>query len=242
MRYLGHVAIAVLLSFVGIDSTVAQPVSESEVRQIVTFSFLPGKSSEAIRIYREQALPLYVANESMRSFRAFREVESSVALDLMVVSGFDGMAGMDRSNSRLRELAEEESTSIGALYGAIATLSSGHTDQFVEMLPELGSGDASATRLTAFVWYRVLPGRTTAFEAAVLSRVRRWDVPKGISSATGRFLVSDGWDYLRIIGFDSLADYQAYSSGDRRGAKAMANVTTKRRQVIVSSVTDLAVR
>jgi hypothetical protein len=50
--------------------------SAAEVRQIVSFRFLPGKSAEAIQIFREEALPLYQANGPMLRFRACREVES----------------------------------------------------------------------------------------------------------------------------------------------------------------------
>ena len=223
-------------------SAVAQMPVEGEVRQIVTFSFLPARSAEALDLYRERALPLYRADEAMLSFRAFREVESPVPLDLMVVSSFQGMAGMDRSNERLRELAAEDGSSIGAIYGAIGALSSSHTDQFVAMLPALGSGDPASRRLTAFVWYRVEPGRADAFERALASAVVPREAGSGTPSATGRFLVSDGWDYLRVLGFDSLGDYQAYWIDPAGGAGALAGLTAERRQVIVTGVRELSVR
>ena len=61
----------------------------------------------------------------------------------------------------------------------------------------------------------------------------------GIPSSTGRFLLSDGWDYLRFVGFESLGDYQAYweSLGPR-----IAEYTAVTRQAIVASMPELAVR
>lgn len=41
--------------------------------------------------FRDHAIPLYRRDEAMLSFRAFREIESPVALDLIVVSAFRGM-------------------------------------------------------------------------------------------------------------------------------------------------------
>lgn len=248
MRLVQGLAIStvVFVAFVGasVVSLDAQIPVESEVRQIVTFTFLPGQTGAAIDGYRSQAIPLYERNEAMLSFRAFREVESPIPLDLMVVSAFRGMAGMDDSNSSLRALAAEAGTSIGAIYGQLGALSSGHTDQFVEMLPSLGSGDPSSKRLTAFVWYRVLPGQENVFETVVRTAVAPWEKEVQIPSATGRFLVSDGWHYLRFLGFNSLGEYQEYWSGLSMlsASSRLADLTVERREVIVSSVQEMAVR
>ncbi len=211
---------------------------EAEVRQIVTFSFVPGKSADAIDVFRQHALPLYEADAAMLSFRAFREVESSIPLDLVMVSAFRGMAGMDISNAYL------SGAGIGSFYGQIGGLISGHTDQFVEMLPSLGSGDASSRSRTAFVWYRTAPGQANAFEEALEMTVVAWEEAAGIPSTTGRFLVSDGWHYLRFLGFDSLGDYQEYWTRIRTlpGKVRLAELTVRRQEVIVASVAELAVR
>ena len=192
---------------------VGQVPFEGEVRQLVTFHFLPGESGDAIAVYRDEALPLYERDGAMRSFRAFREVESPVPLDLIAISAFDGMRGMDESNRALRGIAEREGTSIGAVYGGIASHSASHHDQFVEMLPDLGNGDPSASALVALVWYRTAPGAGEDFERAVRSDVAPWEADAAIASSTGRFLVSDGWHYLRFLGFGSLGAYQEYWTG-----------------------------
>lgn len=233
-----------LASFAVPPAAGAQRPVASEVRQIVTFSFLPGRSAEALSIYREVAVPLYEADDAMLSFRGFREVESPVTMDLMVVSSFRGMAGMDDSNAALRSIAERAGTSIGTIYGRIGSLSTGHTDQFVEMLPGLGSGDPSASRLTAFVWYRVPPGDGAAFEEALGALIDEQGGPSTAPSATGRFLVSDGWHYLRFLGFESLGEYQAYRTANR-GLPAFARfdgLTVARRDVIVANLPGLSVR
>jgi hypothetical protein len=154
------------------------------------------------------------------------------------------MAGMDASNARLRGLAEQADTSIGEVYGGIDALSSGHTDQFVEMLPALGTGDATSLRLTAFVWYRVLPDEGGSFEHVLDSEIVPWERAQGVPSATGRFLVSDGWDYLRLLGFESLADYQRYWTEITAGLghDRIDVLTTARREIIVANVPELAVR
>ncbi len=92
----------------------------SEVRQVVTFRFLPGKSADAIGIFRAEAIPLYQANEPMLRFRAYREVESPEPLDLVVVSSFRGLAGMDGSNRVLAEEAARRGTRVGEIYGRIS--------------------------------------------------------------------------------------------------------------------------
>jgi hypothetical protein len=233
--------LAFLLPSAALDGQV--PV-EGEVRQIVTFRFLPGRSGEALEIYRQEALPLYRDDEEMLSLRMFREVESPVPLDLVVVRGFVGMAGMDRSNDRLREISADAGTSIGSIYGRIATESSGHTDEFVEMLPALGSGDPASMRLTVFIRYRVVPGEAEAFEHAVETGLAPWEASQGIPAATGRFLISDGWHYLRVIGFESLGAFQEYRR--RLSAQSVQSridrLTVAGQEIMVASISDLAVR
>lgn len=108
-----------------------------EVRQLVTFKFSPGKSRDAIALFRDEALPLDQETPPMLRFRGFREAESPEPLDLIVVSTFRGMAGMDASNRTLRERAEKANTSMGELYRRIGALTEHHRDEFIEVDPEL---------------------------------------------------------------------------------------------------------
>jgi hypothetical protein len=56
--------------------------------------------------------------------------------------------------------------------------------------------------------------------------------------------VSDGWHYLRLLGFDSLGEYQDYWDRAARETRyeALAALTLARREVIVAAVPELAVR
>jgi len=222
----------------------AQVPIGGEVRQIVTFSFLPGKSNEAINLFRDRAIPLYQQSLAMLSFRGFREVESPVSLDLIVVSAFSGMTGMDQSNEELGKIAQSAGSSLGSLYGGISALSTSHTDQFVEMIASLGNGDTSSRRLTVFVWYRVAPGQGAVFEQVLEASIVPWEVAANTPSASGRFLVSDGWHYLRMLGFNSLDEYQHYWSelAQQSGFDQIDKMTTERREVIVANMVELSVR
>jgi len=237
-------SLSVLLIGAGVARLSAQAPVASEVRQIVTFAFLPERSAEALGVFRDEAIPLYENDEAMRSFRGFREVESPIPLDLIVVSAFEGMAGMDDSNAALRTLAEKAGSSIGEIYGRIGALTSGHTDEFIEMLPGLGTGDPMSRRLTTFVWYRVVPGQADAFERALETAIVPWEAARRVPSATGRFLVSDGWHYLRFLGFDSLAEYQDYWSriAEEADYGGIEGLIARRREAIVASVEGLSVR
>ena len=244
MHFLRIVLICLGLTSLSARAVTLQTPTESEVRQIVTFSFLPGSTSEAIRIYREEVVPLYENNDAMLSFRAFREIESPIPLDLIAISSFRGMSGMDVSNAALRDIASAAGKSLGAIYGQIGALSSGHTDQFIEMLPSLGLGDPSASRITALVWYQVLPGKTDAFEDALSTALLSADGELSVPSATGRFLLSDGWHYLRFLGFGSLGQYQEYWSGatEHPAHQRIHALTVRRREVIVAAIPGLSVR
>lgn len=221
----------------------AQEVFDGEVRQLVTFRFVPGRSADAQTIFRERALPLYRLDEAMHSFRAFREVESSIPLDLVVVSSFEGMAGMDEHNAALGALPGPDGRGIGGFYGEIGGLIAAHDDQFVEMLPALSDGDPSSRRRVALVWYRLIPGEAPRFERTLAEDLLPWERSMEIPSATGRFLLSDGWHYLRVVGFDSLAGYQAYWEGAANAGHAYLDViTTTRREVILAPVPELSVR
>lgn len=221
----------------------AQEPREGEVRQLVTFRFAPGRSADAVSVFRESALPLYRQDEAMLSFRGFREVESSVPLDLVVVSSFQGMAGMDDSNQALAALTGDAGRGIGDFYREIGPLIAEHHDQFVEMLPALSSGDPSTSARVVLIWYRLVPGEAGRFERTLRDRILPWERNEGIQASTGRFLLSDGWDYLRIVGFDSLGAYQEYwREAGPSGHDYLDGIITKRREVIVAPVPGLSVR
>lgn len=221
----------------------AQEVFEGEVRQLVTFRFVPGAAAEARTIFEGRALPLYERDMAMRSFRGYREVESSIPLDLVVVSSFDGMRGMDEHNTVVSALRGPDGLGIGGFYAAIGDLIVAHDDQFVRMLPTLSNGDPATRPRVAFVWYRVQPGQQARFEDAIGEDLVAWERATNVPSATGRFLLSDGWHYLRVLGFRSLGEYERYwEEASDAGHGTLDALTTKRREVILAPVPELSVR
>ncbi|HYW49949.1 MAG TPA: hypothetical protein VE861_05045 [Gemmatimonadaceae bacterium] len=185
--------------------------SKAEVRQIVTFLFQPGRAAEASAIYQRQLLPIYADVPALRRFRAYHEAESPEPLDLVVVSSYDGMAGMDSANSTLRRAARPGKSAF-AIYGTLAALSQSHHDQFIEMMSSLSDSVSSVATLTVFQYIRVAPGMHVEFEAGLRDLVRRSEKDAQLYdwSETGRVLVGDGWDYVRIFGIRTLADWHRY--------------------------------
>jgi hypothetical protein len=228
-----------LLGLVALQSAV-------EVRQIVSFRFLPGRTGEAIQIFREEALPLYQANEPMLRFRAYREVESPEPLDLVVISSFRGMEGMDDSNRALAEEASRRGTGVGEIYGKIAASSDGHRDEFVEIDPRLSWGDVDGAGLVVLVRLRIAPGRRSDYETLLRDRVVPWEKEHGgvLGSESGRFLLADGFDYLRILGIASLGDWQRYLESIRTApfASAIDEWTAESSQGILAPLRELSVR
>jgi hypothetical protein len=218
----------------------------SEVRQVVTFRFLPGKSTEAIGIFRAEAIPLYQANEPMLRFRAYREVESPEPLDLVVVSSFRGLAGMDGSNRVLAEEAARRGTRVGEIYGRISDASDGHRDELVEMDAGLSFGDVDGAGLVVLIRMRLAPGRRKDFEALLRERLVPWEKESRliVGSDSGRYLLSDGFDFFRIVGIENLAGWQRYLEA-ARGAPFVSELDSwiaESRQVILAPVRELFVR
>lgn len=216
-----------------------------EVRQIVTFLFQPGRTAEAVTIYEQQLKPIYTDNPSLRRFRAYREAESPEPLDLVIISSFDGMAGMDASNDALRR-PRASGPSAFALYGTLSAMTQTHHDQFVEMLPELSDTATDAAALTVFEYLRVAPGSRADFVALLAQSIRPIERQHDLYawSETGRMLVSDGWDFVRIHGIRSLADWQRHRQqllGASEGVR-LESMIAARKTVILRRDSRLSVR
>lgn len=243
--------VAVIAAAVGTAGprVAAQPPAESrEVRQLVTFRFLPGQTRTALDVYRTGILPVYRGVESMRTVRLLGEVESPEPLDLMVVTHYADMAGMDRANQALRALPADGPT-IGQLYQQVADLSLGHHDQFVEVVSPPVSPGSSDGLLEVLEFVRVSAGAQGAFERQMLQVVHPWEEDQPIRqlvprTETARFLLADGWDYLRIYAVRDLAAWQAYSTARaRHPAASVANrLVEQRKTMILRELSDMRVR
>lgn len=215
-----------------------------EVRQFVTFKFEPGMTSKAVSIFADALLPVYRDASALLRFRGYHEAESPEPLDLIVVSSFKGMAGMDALNAQLAG-ARPAGPSVRQIYGQIADMSASHHDQFVEMIGDLAVAKAPS-RLQVFESVRIVPGGRGDFERLLASTVVPWE--RGLASIktseTGRFLISDGWDYLRILGIDSLADDYAYISATRTQAfgARLDGLVVARKRIVVREDPALSVR
>lgn len=216
MRHRLGTTLAVLLLVLTTHGTAsAQPKGEAaspeEVRQIVTFLFQPGRSAEALAIYERQLKPIYENLPDLRRFRAYREIESPEPLDLVVVSSYLGMAGMDAANDGLRR-APASGPGALELYGRLSGMTQHHHDQFIEMVPALSDSGVAPAPLTVFEYTRIAPGQRAAFEAQMRQVVRPFEQQHRsyLWSEYGRVLLSDGWDVVRIFGIRNLGDWHAY--------------------------------
>lgn len=227
----------------------AQPPAESrEVRQLVTFRFLPGQTRAALDVYRTGILPVYRGVEAMRTVRLLGEVESPEPLDLVVVTHYADMAGMDRANQALRSLPPDGPT-IGQLYQQVGDLSLGHHDQFVEVISPPVPAAVPDGLLEVLEFVRVSAGTHGAFERQILQFAHQWEQDPAIRSLvprteTARFLVADGWDYLRTYAVRDLAAWQAYSTARARhpAMYAASRLVAQRKTVILRELADMRVR
>ena len=224
------------------------PVESREVRQLVTFRFLPGQTRAALDVYRTGILPIYRGVESMRTVRLLGEVESPEPLDLMVVTHYADMAGMDRANQAMRALPPDGPT-IGQLYQQVADLSLGHHDQFVEVISPPVSAGTPDGLLEVLEFVRVSAGAHGAFERQMLQIVHPWEEDQPLRSVvprteTARFLVADGWDYLRTYAVRDLASWQAYSTARARHPAVYAanRLIEQRKTMILRELPELRVR
>jgi hypothetical protein len=217
-----------------------------DVRQLVYFDFLPGKTAEAVQMFRDDALPLYQADSHLLQFRAFREAESPEPLDLVVVSSFHGMAGMDESNRALAEEAKRRGTTIGEIYGRIGALSERHRDEFVEIDPALSWGDVSGAGLVALVSVRLAPGRKEAYGRLLRDEIVPWERRSGIFAGgeSGPYLVSDGFSFLRVFGLSSLGDWHRYRGEAEKQpfARELEASIAAERVLLVAPLHELSVR
>lgn len=251
MRAAAALAVAVLaLPWNGLRVPLAAqvPAEPREVRQLVTFRFLPGQTRTALDLYRGFLVPIYREVEPMRTVRVFAEVESPEPLDLMVVTHYADMAGMDRANRQLQQLPGDRPP-IGELYRQVADLSVGHHDQFVEVLSPPAIAAAPDGLLEVLEFLRVSAGAGAGFERQMLAVVHPWEQEAPmreviVRSETARFLVADGWDYLRTYAVRDLAAWQAYSAARARHPAAFATnrVVEARKTIILRELPDLRVR
>jgi hypothetical protein len=224
------------------------PLAEArEVRQLVTFRHLPGQSAAALALYREHLVPIYREVEAMRTVRVFGEVESPEPLDLMVVTHYADLAAMDRANAQLRRPLPDHPP-VGELYQRLSDLSLGHHDQFVELISPPAAASVPDGTLEVLEFFRLDRSVAAAFERIVLDTVHPWEQQQDVRdlvvrSETARFLIADGWDYLRTYAVPSLGAWQRYVTlRARQSALSAIAVTTSRKTMVLREIAELRVR
>lgn len=216
-----------------------------EVRQIVTFLWQTGSAEQAAGIYERSLKPIYTGVPALKRFRAYREVESAEPLDLVVVSAYESMAGMEAANEALRRPNASGETAF-AVYGRLSAMTQHHHDQFVEMLPAMSDSVKEGSELTVFEYIRVTPGAQTRFATLLFTFIRPFERARSVYlwSETGRMLVSDGFDFVRIYGISSLGDWQRYRERMRtapHGAE-LDGIIASRKTIILRRDARLSVR
>lgn len=218
--------------------------SPPEVRQLVTFLFQPGRAAEAMRIYEDALRPIYREMAELRRFRAFREAESPDPLDLVIVSSYAGMEGMERASPDLRRPGADGRTAL-QWYGTLAALSQHHRDEFVEVLPSLSDVPLDTAGLIAFEYLQSVPGGSADLERAIQGERAR--LPRGPHAAprwsqTSRVLVADRWTHLRTHGLSGLSDWERYVARRRGAAPEVERLVAARKVLLLRAVPSLAVR
>ena len=211
----------------------------------MTFQLAAGRGNDVVELFREHALPLYKNNQAMVRFRGYREVESPVPLDIMLVSTFHGMAGMDESNERLRSLAAASGRPIGAIYGEIAGMSRGHHDQFVSMIDHVATRSSDAAPLMVFESIELASEDDRAFETHLVE-LSAWEQESAIlrGSETGRVLIGSGWHYVRFLGIDHLAALEQHLTALREQSfyRRIAPGIRRVQRVVAGIIPELSVR
>lgn len=233
---------AVLLASAALTGRSVAQARPPEVRQIVTFLWQPGQGGAADRTYSEELRPIYEGIPELLRFRGYHEVESPEPLDLVVVSSYQGMAGMDGANQALRRPGPSGRTAL-SYYGALAAMTQHHHDQFAEMIAALSDSATAGERLVVFEYLRLVPGSGPDFERAVARRIRPVEKAESLVawSETGRMLVSDGWDYVRIVGIRSLGDWQRYRHR-MTGVPGFDALVAARKAILVRVAPEMSVR
>jgi hypothetical protein len=240
--------VAVLAGTADPASVAQAPLAEArEVRQLVTFRHLPGQSTAALELYREHLVPIYREVEAMRMVRVFAEVESPEPLDLMVVTHYADLAAMDRANAQLRRPLPDHPP-VGELYRRLSDLSFGHHDQFVELISAAAVASLPDGALEVLEFFRLDRSVAAVFERIVLDTVHPWEQQQEVRdlvyrSETARFLIADGWDYLRSYAVPSLSAWQRYVTLRARhsGLSAIA-AATSRKTMVLREIAELRVR
>ena len=114
------------------------------------------------------------------------------------------------------------------------------------MLSALSDTAGDGAGLTVFEYTRVAPGAQARFEAQLGTHVRPFELAGHLYewSESGRMLISDGWDYLRIYGVRSLGSWHRYLQQMRTAPfqQELGSLVAARKTLVLRREARLSIR
>jgi hypothetical protein len=221
-----------------------------EVRHFVMYRFgrqgpfgsparLPGRATDALmELYRETPPVLRV--------RGYRESHSAEPFDLILASDYRGLDGFEQARSQLVRRRTEDGVTFDAALRGLDEASEWQRDWFVELIEDLTHAGTGTAEVHVFEWVRTFPSTQIAYELLLRSRLVPFERDQTTvrSSETGRVLIGDEWDYVRIVGFPSLAAYHDYRRAlrDDQVSEEIGRFVALRKTFMVREDSGLSVR
>jgi hypothetical protein len=236
----------IALAVVGGEARDAQrgTFGAAEVRQLVTFRWAERRPFN-VRPSLATVLELYQRTPAVRRVRGFTEAESPEPFDLILMTSYRGLDGFELARREMAGQRGKDGRSFTIAYQELDQASQWHRDEFIEMLPHEHRGTAEA-RVFVLEWVRLVPASHRAYELLLQTAVVPWERDQTYVhlSETGRVIIGSGWDYLRILGFETLGGYHDYLTDWRDHAEAdqLGLHVADRKTVIVREDETMRVR
>ena len=243
-KWLPVVTLVLAFAIPGISAQRASLETLAEVRQLVTFRFSsrgifgPPTIAPIVELYRQ--------TPAVRRVRGYREAESPEPFDLILMTSYRGLEGFDRARQDLSGQRTRSGMTLAGAYQRIEQTTEWHRDHFIEMIGDLDHQTTTPPEFFVFEWIRLVPAARRAYELLLDTTVLPWEKNQTFlqSTETGRVFIGEGWDYLRILGFTSMAGYQDYLGAWRHHpeADALALHVTDKKVFVVREDEGLRVR
>jgi hypothetical protein len=216
-----------------------------EVRHLVTMrfkEFVPFGARPSL----DTLLELIRETPGVLRLRGYREAESADPFDVILVSSYRGLDGFEQATAAMLQQRTRTGDTLSGAYRRIDEVTAWHRDQFVEMIEDLEHDSETDAELLVFEWVRLVPAAHPAYELLLRANVLPWEreFTRLRSAETGRMLIGDEWDYLRVFGFQSLAAYHDYrrETRDHVMSEELGRLIAARKTFVVREDKGLAVR
>ena len=216
-----------------------------EVRQLVTVRWGSGVPFGA-RPAMDMLVDVYRQTPAVVRMRGFQQAHSTDPFDLVMMTSYRGFEGFEQAR---KQMVGQRTNAGGTFFTAqrhFDEASEWHRDEFLEMLPNHDHKSGSDPRVFVFEWVRLVPAAHRAYELLLQTAVVPWERERTFLylTETGRVLVGDGWDYVRILGFETLSGYQDYLDlwRDRSEAEQLALHVSARKVAILREDESFRIR